>query len=248
MTAGSDTADATSSLPYQQAAAQPTAHRWTEPAGAHLLVVDPDVDDGLASDLSARGIHVTAVDSTIDALVEFGRTNPSVIVIAPHPLGIPATDFLATIQQYASPFVVAALDSADQPEAGRLLCAGAKAAVIRPYTGAMVWDVLQRADRPLHAQARVAFGPIELDARAYTVRVREERLPDLPRKEFELLRVLMHRAPDVLDNDELRRALWGEELPTDNTIAVHVGRLRHRLEGVATIRRVRGRGYSLTLA
>ena len=37
----------------------------------------------------------------------------------------------------------------------------------------------------------VSFGPIELDARTFTVRVRGERIQDLPLKEFELLRALM---------------------------------------------------------
>ncbi|WP_425574079.1 winged helix-turn-helix domain-containing protein [Nocardioides bigeumensis] len=33
----------------------------------------------------------------------------------------------------------------------------------------------------------------------------------------------------------------------DNALAVHVARLRCRLEGTARIRRVRGRGYALAL-
>ena len=76
-----------------------------------------------------------------------------------------------------------------------------------------------------------------------------ERIGDLPLKEFELLRALMLRAPEIVTDDELREALWGSEglRPSGNTIAMHVTRLRHRLGDVADVRRIRGRGYSLTV-
>jgi len=95
----------------------------------------------------------------------------------------------------------------------------------------------------------VVVGPIELDATAYSVRVDGERIADLPLKEFELLRTLMLRAPGVVTDEELRAALWGGTAGwrSGNTIAMHVTRLRARLGDVATIRRIRGRGYSLTL-
>jgi DNA-binding winged helix-turn-helix (wHTH) protein len=59
----------------------------------------------------------------------------------------------------------------------------------------------------------------------------------------------MYHAPEVLADGELRAAVWGTQTegPPANTIAVHVGRLRNRLQGVVRIRRIRGRGYSLTL-
>ena len=71
--------------------------------------------------------------------------------------------------------------------------------------------------------------------RAYAVRVNGERIADLPLKEFEVLRTLMYHAPEVLSDGELRAAVWGAQAegPPANTIAVHVGRLRNRLQGVA---------------
>jgi DNA-binding response OmpR family regulator len=223
------------------------AERWTQ-----LLVVDPRGDgERLRNDMAWRGVHVTRVGSTLDGLIEFGRTNANAVIIAPDAPGLPATEFVSKIREYgAAPFVIAALDGADAAEAGPLMLAGAGAAVTRPYTAETVWDVLQKSGHALDGHARVTFGPLELDARAYTVRVDGERIADLPLKEFEVLRTLMHRAPEVLSDDELRAAVWGTDAggPPANTIAVHVGRLRNRLQGVARIRRIRGRGYSLTLA
>ncbi|HSE55372.1 MAG TPA: winged helix-turn-helix domain-containing protein, partial [Nocardioidaceae bacterium] len=65
----------------------------------------------------------------------------------------------------------------------------------------------------------------------------------------ELLRLLMAHADHVVTQEQIKAALWGEgaAAPSSNAIAVHVGRLRHRLAGVAELRTVRGRGYRLTV-
>ena len=226
------------------------AGRWNESPVARLLVVDARGDrERLRDDLAARGVHVTWAGSTLDGLVEFGRTEPTAVIIAPDAPGVPATEFVCKIREYGAPFVIAALDGAEAAGAGPLMLAGVGAAVTRPYTSETVWDVLQQASPALDGVARMAFGPIELDARAYAVRVNGERIADLPLKEFEVLRTLMCHAPEVLADGELRAAVWGTQTegPPANTIAVHVGRLRNRLQGVARIRRIRGRGYSLTL-
>ena len=59
----------------------------------------------------------------------------------------------------------------------------------------------------------------------------------------------MQRAPEIVSDEDLAVALWGTHRRggRDNTMSVHVRRLRTRLEGIADIRRVRGRGYALAL-
>ncbi|WP_295656860.1 response regulator transcription factor [uncultured Nocardioides sp.] len=240
-----------SDRPERRPTARTHSGRWTETSGAHLLVVDPLGDDpAVRDDMSTRGVHVTWVGSTVDGLVEFGRMRPNAVVIAPDAHGIAAPEFVAKVREYGCSFVIAALDPAHASDAGGLMLAGAGAAVSRPYTAEEIWEVLQRFDHALDDHARVSFGPIELDARAYTVKVGGQRIPDLPWKEFELLRTLLHRAPELLSDADLRASLWGTDAgrPTGNNISVHVARLRTKLEGVARVRRVRGRGYSLTLA
>lgn len=69
---------------------------------------------------------------------------------------------------------------------------------------------MSRAPALLDDHARVVFEPIVLDAGAYTVRVHGNRISDRHLEKFELLRTLMYRAPEVLTDDELRAALWGD--------------------------------------
>lgn len=228
-------------------------HRWVETAGAQLLVVDP-IDDGgaLSEAMAGRGVHVTWVGTTLDGLVAFGRTDPHAVVVAAGAPGIPADEFVGLIRQHGSPYVIAGTGGGDDPTAesvGPLMLAGASAVTVRPYAPQHLWDLLTHAPRSVAEHATLEVGPIELDATAYAVRVDGARIADLPLKEFELLRALMLSSPGVVTDDELREALWGTDgkRPGGNTIAMHVTRLRTRLGDVADVRRIRGRGYSLTV-
>ncbi len=223
-------------------------HRWAETAGVQLLVVDPaDGDADLVDAMAGRGVHLTWVSSTVDALIQFGRLDPHVVVVTPEVPGVTAEEFVAAIKRHGASYVVAGLQRTRAADVGELMLAGASGVVTRPYTPEHLWQLVSQVPRALDDHAHLEVGPLELDASAYLVRVDGERVADLPLKEFELLRVLMTKAPGLVTDDEVRAALWGTEgdRPSGNTIAMHVTRLRHRLEGAATVRRIRGRGYSL---
>lgn len=230
--------------------------RWTETSGAQLLVVDPAGDEnGLAEAMAGHGVHVTWVADTLDGLVEFGRVDPHAVVVVPEAPGIAADDFVNRIRRHGSPYVIAGADDlgdggrAQSDRIGPLMLAGASAVVLRPYAAQQVWDLMTHAPRSVADHARLEVGPVELDATAFTVRVGGQRIADLPLKEFELLRALMLASPGVVTDEELRDAIWGTSgrRPGGNTIAMHVTRLRARLGEAAVVRRIRGRGYSLTV-
>ena len=226
-------------------AARTSLHRWVEAAGARLLVVDPDDDGGaLAERMAGHGIHVTWVGTTLDALVAFGRTDPHAVLVAPECPGVTPVDFVHLIRSHGTPYVMAAAGAGSGP----LVMAGAALVVPRPYDAQRVWEAMCQGPRSVADHALVEAGAIELDAASFTVRVRGERIADLPLKEFELLRALLIAAPGMVTDDELRDALWGDSgrRPGGNTIAMHVTRLRARLGDAALVRRIRGRGYTLT--
>lgn len=220
--------------------------RWVQSAGAQLLVVDPVRDAvGFDAEMSSRGVHVTRVSSTIDALVEFGRRNPEVVIVSPRADGLPGSDLVRKLLEYGHPLIVAVVETGEESDTS-LFLAGAAAAVGRPYTADAVWKLLQQSARALDDHVHVAYGPIVLDARAFTVHLDGKRVPDLALKEFELLRALMYRAPEMMTDAELRQEVWAGKAG-DTTVKVHVRRLRSRLDSVATIRRVHGRGYALAV-
>jgi len=223
-------------------------HRWAEAAGAQLLVVDPlPEQESLTDAMAGRGVHLVWADTTLDALVEFGRVHPNAVVVDPRVPGISAAEFVTTIRRYGETYVIAVLERGEPDGAVELLRAGASAVVPSAYTAAQLWEALRSSPQPLADRAHLSVGRIELDAGAYTVLIDGVRIKDLPLKEFELLRELMLRAPGIVTDDELRTALWGTGSASGNTIAMHATRLRARLGGVADVRRIRGKGYSLTV-
>ncbi|WP_139977413.1 response regulator transcription factor [Nocardioides litoris] len=229
-----------------------SAPLWGVATSPQVLVVDPaEEDPALTAALSRRGVGVTWVRRPADALVVYGHLLPHAVVVAPETgdPAMPPARFVATIRRYGSPYVVAAVAGAPDREAAELLEAGASTWVSWPCSATELWERLASAPVPLRDRSHLVVGPLELDTASYQVHVAGERIPDLPLKEFELLHALMLRAPDVVDDDDLRVALWGaaERAPSGNTIAMHVARLRARLAPAATLRRIRGRGYALTV-
>jgi len=90
-------------------------------------------------------------------------------------------------------------------------------------------------------------GDITLDPSAHEVYVRGKRV-ELPRKEFELLRLLMANAGSVLTINYLLGAVWGEEFAgAVQVLYVHIGWLRKQIEADPHVPRyiqtVRGVGY-----
>ena len=215
-----------------------------------VQVIGPAEDaDRVTQQLGCEGVEVRGFSSALDALVHFGETKPEVVVVASTVEGAAAAEVVTALRRHGAPLVVALVDPGDAALAGQMVLAGARSVLTRPFAAEDLWRALERPASELRPHAQLRHGPILLDTDSYAVWIHGERVPDPPGKEFELLHALLRRAPGIVGNDELRASLWGGEGlgPSDNTIAVHVARLRHRLEGVARIRRLRGRGYALTL-
>ena len=80
------------------------------------------------------------------------------------------------------------------------------------------------------APSEIALGSIRLNTGTHRVFV-EEREVELKNKEYELLLFLMLNVDLVFDRETLYEKVWGLEALGDNaTVAVHINRLREKLE------------------
>jgi two-component system alkaline phosphatase synthesis response regulator PhoP len=83
---------------------------------------------------------------------------------------------------------------------------------------------------------------IEIDTEKYIV-IQNGKPFTLPRKEFELLALLMSKPEKVFHRDVIMSSVWGDEVVVgDRTIDVHIRKLREKL-GEAHIVTVKGVGY-----
>jgi two-component system alkaline phosphatase synthesis response regulator PhoP len=65
----------------------------------------------------------------------------------------------------------------------------------------------------------------------------------LPKKEFELLRLLASKPNKVFSREEIFSKIWGDNVIVgDRTIDVHVRKIREKI-GIENIRTVKGVGY-----
>ncbi|MCB9225402.1 MAG: response regulator transcription factor [Crocinitomicaceae bacterium] len=67
----------------------------------------------------------------------------------------------------------------------------------------------------------------------------------LPKKEFELLSLLMSTPEKVFRRDEILRDVWGDTVIGDRTIDVHIRKLREKF-GDKVIQTIKGVGYKFT--
>jgi len=219
--------------------------------GVLLLVADPDGLAGgpLDTELHVAGLNTTWCRDGAEALVEFGRRRPDAVLAAPCLEAVDTPTVVRTLRNAGCRPVLVGIGPDDLAEAGPALVAGATGVVSRPYAASEITARLEAEIQDMEQRVRLAYGPLELDPWAYRVRAGGVVLENLPLKEFELLRLLMAHADRVVTPEQITAALWGDSSsrPSSNAITVHVGRLRHRLAGVAELRTVRGRGYRLTV-
>lgn len=126
-------------------------------------------------------------------------------------------------------------DYVTKPFSARELIARVKAVLRRSTSGAASSDGVLEA------------GGIRLDPDRFEVTVRGEPV-HLPRKEFELLELLMENAGRVLSRETLIDRVWGSDYFGDSrTLDVHIKRLRAKCEETPHSPRhlitIRGLGY-----
>lgn len=109
--------------------------------------------------------------------------------------------------------------------------------------------LLSRINALLRRQTSVDTGveepyPIKIDRERYVV-VMEGKDISLPKKEFELLALLLSKQGNVFTRENILNIVWGQDVVVgDRTIDVHIRKLREKL-GEDLIKTIKGVGYKI---
>ena len=201
---------------------------------ARILVVEDDVEIRrlVASALAASGHDVESAATGMEGLEGAVRGAVDVVILD---LGLPdvdGTDLLKMIRAVSAVPVIVATARGDDPEVVKTLDAGADDYLVKPFSTsqleARIRAVLRRGASTGDGDVLVVGG-LELDPTGRTARLDGTDL-DLSPKEFDLLRVLMERAGEVISKRELLAEVWREPYGgSDRTVDVHLSWIRKKL-------------------
>ena len=222
-----------------------------------LLVEDEEsYREPLTYQLSREGYEVKAVADGAEALVEFTRTEPDLVLLDLMLPGMSGVEVCRELRRTSSVPVImlTAKDSEIDKVVG--LEIGADDYVTKPYSAreliARIRAVLRRGGEP-EIEGEGDDGQVlrsrrvVLDVERHTVTV-EGKDVSLPLKEFDLLEYLMRNEGRVLTRGQLIDRVWGIDYVGDTkTLDVHVKRLRSKIEvdpaKPKVLVTVRGLGY-----
>ncbi|MDA8334569.1 MAG: response regulator transcription factor [Peptococcaceae bacterium] len=229
-----------------------------------LLVVsdNPRTNRSVAADLVREGYDVTGAGSLREAAQKLGSFQPG-LVILDHPLPGGEADSACLKLRSADPdlpfLILAAKDyPVDRLPGFRL---GIDEYQVKPCTPPelvlRVKAVLSRLSvlkslASQQARELIVYPDLEIDALGRVVRVNMRKV-ELTNKEFDLLWTLASKPNQVWSRLQLLSRVWNSTFPGDeNTVTVHIHRLRGKLERdpahPAYIKTARGSGYKFEVA
>jgi two-component system OmpR family response regulator len=216
-----------------------------------LLLAEDDaiLRDGLVRSLQQAGYTVDSTASGVEANHLLSVQDYDLLILD---LGLQARDGLEVLGKFRAHnkitpvLIITARDSVTDRVSG--LDLGADDYLSKPFElaefEARVRALLRRGAGALGNQ--VSIGNLRLDLNGRRAFLAEDAL-DLSARELGVLEILMLRAGQVVNKDQLADKLtsWDDEIGP-NAIEVYVHRLRKKLEGSGiSIRTIRGLGYLL---
>ena len=217
-----------------------------------ILLVDdePDILEFLGYNLRREGFRVFTATNGREALAIALREKPGLIILD---VMMPEMDGIETCREMRrmpelSDSVIAFL-TARSEDYSQLAGfeAGGDDYISKPIKPALLISrvkALLRRSRKDAADVTDTNAPsLVVDRERYVVVYRGKKLI-LPRKEFELLALLVSRPNKVFSRQEIFSAVWGDDVVVgDRTIDVHVRKIREKV-GIHSIRTVKGIGYT----
>lgn len=221
-----------------------------------VLLVDQSKPRALIAAMSLEALDVHTADSAATALLLIGRVAPDVVVAGPTAGWLDLVALVEVLHRHEPDLpVVVGLGPRDGQLAAGLAELEPAAVIAYPFRAAYVARLVRTLLPP--AQHAAGAGAIDLGR----LRIDDGSVPQiwldgeplvLPLREFQLLRYLAEHAGRVVPRYEIGEAVWGDaEAGTNNTVAVHIMRLRRKLgtgrTGAAWIKALRGVGYQLVV-
>jgi two-component system, OmpR family, alkaline phosphatase synthesis response regulator PhoP len=217
-----------------------------------ILIVDDENDilDFLSYNLKKEGFDVATALNGKDGIAKALHYNPNLIILdimMPEMDGVEACRQLRQYPQF-NKTIIAFLTARDE-ELSQIsaLDVGGDDYITKPIKPQVLISrvnaLLRRHNtESADTQLVIKVADLEIDRQRMQI-LRGSEVLDLPRKEFELLLLLVSRPGKVFTRDEIYNKIWGNSVIVgDRTIDVHIRKLREKL-GNDNIKTLKGVGY-----
>jgi two-component system response regulator RegX3 len=219
-----------------------------------LLLIEDEQGFGeaLQYQLQREGYDVDRETDGVRGLETFKRSGADLVLLDLMLPGMSGEDICKEIRRTSKTPIIMLTAKDEELDKVLGLELGADDYVTKPFSTreliARIKAVMRRGTAELETfEGVLEGGGIRLDADRFEVTVRGEAV-HLPRKEFELLELLMENSGRVLSRETLIDRVWGSDYFGDSrTLDVHIKRLRAKCEEEPHAPRhlitVRGLGY-----
>lgn len=221
-----------------------------------ILLVDDEEDilEFISYNLAKEGYKVFTAKNGLEALKVAEKNIPNLVILdvmMPEMDGIAACEEMRKIpalnntiiafltargEDYSqvAGFDAGADDYITKPVRPKVLISRVKALLKRTGEGSMVTAAID--------ENTVSVGNLVIDKERYLIKIDNVEMV-LPRKEFELLSLLVSKPGKVFTREEIYHSVWGENVVVgDRTIDVHIRKLREKI-GSHHIKTLKGIGY-----
>lgn len=215
-----------------------------------VLVVDdePDILEFVSYNLSKEGFIVETADNGEEAISIAKKITPDLIlldVMMPEMDGIETCVQLRKVSELSNTIIVFLSARAEDYSQIAGLEAGADDYITKPIRPRLLLakiNALLRRSEDSEVQTFTNEDSISVDVERFLVKKGNSEFV-LPKKEFELLALLMSKPGMVYTRDTILNTVWGNDVVVgDRTIDVHIRKLRQKL-GEKFIQTIKGVGY-----
>ncbi len=217
-----------------------------------ILVVDDEEDilDFLSYNLKKEGFEVQTASNGSDALEIALKTQPDLIILdimMPQLDGIEVCRRLRAQPQFLKTIITFLTARDEDITQIKALDVGGDDYITKPIKPQVlisrVKALLRRNKKEVDEKDHIIeVSDLKIDRQRVQV-LRGEEIIDLPKKEFELLLLLVSRPGKVFTREEIYHKIWGNDVIVgDRTIDVHIRKLREKI-GSDQIKTLKGIGY-----
>jgi len=200
-----------------------------------LVVEDEENISNMLCDLLKQNAYIpTAAYSGTEAVMRFKSETYALVLLDLMIPGKSGIEVLSEIRMTSSVPVIALTAVGDKESIVSLLKAGANDYITKPFDNeellARIEVQLRNATSipPSHAST-LTFRDLTLDLEQYDAFIDNQPL-HLSKREFDILKLLMQYPKKVFTKNNLYESVWKDEfLGDDNTINVHISKLRSKI-------------------